>query len=211
MVHGSGRKQKGLTLLEVLIALVLTSYIVTLLGQILLQSMRVEQSLETGRFEQSVLRLRVGMLRESIRSAIPVRVGAGLVFEGQGSALRFQSVASPYESTGAVGSLEISFRYDSSSDSSGLYVRLIDQAESTMSAATSATKLLGWPGRKGYFRYLDHQGQWHADWIQTPTSERRVLPVAVAIETGLPEWPRLLVQVDASAVPPPTLKELESL
>lgn len=210
-MHCSDSKHRGLTLLEVLIALVLTSYVVTMLGQILHQAMRVEQSLETGRFEQSVLRLRVGMLRESIRSALPVRSGAEGAFEGQGGVLRFQSVASPFQSKGAVGSLEISFRYDSSSDSSGLYVRPINQGASSLSDVVAATRLLVWSGRKGYFRYMDHQGQWHEDWMQTPASERRVLPVAVAIETGLPEWPRLLVQVDASAVAPPTLKELESL
>lgn len=202
--------QQGLTLLEVLVALVITSFVVALLGQMLQQAMRIEQSLDAGRFEQSVIRFRAGMLREAVRGALPVRIGGGQVFEGAERVLRFQTSASPFASTGDFGALEFGIRYDQASDRSALYARPLDM-DGKPPAVSSAVTLLDWPGRAGKFYYLDHLGQWHVEWSQTPAAERRVLPTVVAVETGMAEWPRLIVQIDASAVPPPVLKELERL
>ncbi|WP_397535358.1 type II secretion system protein J [Roseateles sp.] len=203
--------EQGLTLLEVLVALVITSFVVTLLGQMLQQAMRIEQSLDAGRFEQGVLRLRAGMLREAIRGALPVRSGSGgQPFEGSAQMLRLQTSASPFASTGEFGALEFGIRYDKASDRSALYVRPLDM-DGKPPADSSAVTLFDWPGRAGSFQYLDHLAQWHVEWSQAPASERRVLPTVVAVETGMAEWPRLIVQIDASAMPPPVLKELERL
>lgn len=209
MDSSTRRLQRGMTLLELLVAMVLTSFLVALLAQLLSQAMRIEQALSEGRYSEGIQALRMRWLTESIRAMQPSPLDATQVLSANERQLRFETLASPLAPQGGAGVLEAYFAYDARSDSTGLYLR--DVAAERDEGAHRSIQLLSWPGRAGSLKYLDHLGGVHGDWNPKSSNSLRMQPSLVVVETGLRGWEKTIIQVDASPIAPVSRRQVDSL
>lgn len=212
-VHAQTRSQlRGLTLLEVLVALVITSYVVTLLAQALYQAMRIENQMNEFQFEQLSDDLRASMLLESIRGILPLGPDEPHAFQGRARSLTALSTGTPYGGANSVGGMTLSLVYIAAEEVTELQLSR-PQAQSMLAAEVPAATvtLLRWSGTRGAFRYLDEKGRWVDEWLVPKDGIPPVLPRAIAIETGLVHGPYLMASIDAAPIAPPSRRQLEAL
>lgn len=186
--HGSHHTggQRGLTLVELLVSMVIIGMVVAVLSQALWQLSRIERLLQSGQLAAVTRDLRVEWLRAAVEALQPLRTDTADAFAG--SEREMQGMTSQAPLPGQDGPQRIRLQFDYDADRDATRLRL------TTSLSPDAVTLLSWPGQQGRLRYLAADGQWHDRWPQpgSPTDQRRWLPVAVAIETGLDTLPLIV-------------------
>lgn len=202
------RLARGLTLLEMLVTLLIVSLVAAIVWQAMAQLARVERLLAQGQMVNMVQALRAEWARNAIGSLLPGAPQSNERLLGSALELRGLSTQVPQWPTPGVAILHLRLDYEARTELTTLQVI---RANDSSPEQAVATPLLSWPGRKGRFTYLDHQGQWHDSW-PTPTPDKlRALPKAVMLETGLPELPVLLAAPLAADIVMPSRRLLERL
>ena len=200
-----------MTLLEMLVVLVVMSFVVTLVGQALTQVVRLEQILRGVQLDAAVERVRMFWLSESLESMLPVTADAPLRFSGNGTSLSGVTTAPPAESAIGIAHLSVRMTFAAERGVTELQLRLDspqEVARSLDSPPPAEFRIAArWPGETGRFRYMDAQGGWHDQW---PINDRDpgLLPRAVLVETGLADVPSFVVSVKTSPIGMPSRRSL---
>ena len=200
---------RGLSLVEVLVTLVITSFVAGLLGQALFQAARLERELgevRGGRFADA---LQVTMIRDAVRAIVPIGISEENAFEGTRTVVRATTVDSPFGGGGAVVVMQLELASSKSADRTEL--RLSTWRPGIALTERQSVLMLDWPGRPGAFKYLDADGEWKDEWKPTLEMVGRVLPRAIAVPLGpgLDRW--LMIPIEASPYAPMSRREVEAL
>jgi type II secretory pathway component PulJ len=200
------RASLGLTLLEVLVTLVIASFVVTLASQMLFQAQRLEQRLAQDQGETRLEAWRIALLREALRALQPTAIDSRQRFEGGPLALTARSSAVPGFPGPETTTLKLELVRDPGRQSTALLLH-------TGSEASRETwTVLSWPGTEGRLVYIERDGSEVDRWVVDATRRGPVLPAAIQIETGRRDALRVLrIAITSTGIPPPTRRQLESL
>lgn len=195
--------------MEVLVTLVITSFVAGLLGQALFQAARLERELgevRGGRFADA---LHITMVRDAVRAIVPVGISEDNAFEGTRTVVRATTVDSPFGGGGAVVVMQLELASSTSTDRTEL--RISTWRPGFAVSERQTIPMLDWQGRPGAFRYLDFDGEWKDEWKPTLEMAGRVLPRAIAVPLG-PEPDRwLMIPIEASPYAPMSRRLVEAL
>jgi prepilin-type N-terminal cleavage/methylation domain-containing protein len=179
---GTASLERGFTLMETLVTLVVVSMVSGLLWQALAQTARVERMLDAGALEPQSDALRLLWVRRAIESLIPLAPEDPNHF--QGSVTRLSGLASdaPGWPTSPAAAFELELLHDVIRGTGELVLRLEGGRDTP---ARVAITLARWKGEPGSLRYLGPEGRWSDTWPPVSVSDTpRPLPLAVAIVTG---------------------------
>jgi len=207
--RGMAKVQLGLSLLEVLVALVITSFAITLLTQALFQAMRTEQRMDEAQFDGAAQALRLTLLRNALSAALPARSGQPEQFVGLAASVWLLTAEAPFTSDRGVTYMNLTLLYRE--DVGRTELRVSSGGQGAGAGVSNAIPMLDWPGRRGSFKYQDVDGRWHDEWKPDSDGGAPVLPAAVAIETGIPGASVVVAPMLVFPYAPLTSKELEAL
>ena len=203
----SGFRQRGLTLLEMLVTLVIVSMVVSIFWQMMGQAARVERLLEGAQLRSLAVSVRAEWIRAALAAMLPGRAGSAELFQGESRSLQGLSTETPGYPGGGLTELRLSFDFDRERGATRL--QLFTPEIGSDGAARDMTVLLSWPGNTGRFRYLDRSGKWHDRWPPATLAVVPALPAAVLVETGLREVGLIISTPQASDLPLPTRSQIE--
>jgi general secretion pathway protein J len=194
------RSQRGFTLLEMLVSLVIVAMVSTLVFQAMRQVARVEQVLEESGSAGQQRLVRREWLRGLLTAALPEQVNQPVQFKG--TALEM-SLMSNHRADG-LGTVLTPMRLQiHQSDSQGRSeLRLFTAPEDRLSLTEPKPPvvLFTWTGTAGKFSYQDDKGVWHAQWPVNSEASKR-LPTLLRIDLG-EEAGGLLLAAPASTEAP---------
>ena len=201
----SARGQRGLTLLELLVTLVIAAAAVTILGQAVWQVYRIESLLADERVRGQTALLRTEWVRHALAG---LRAGdsgdAGRLRGGERELSGMTSNPIGTSMTG-FGPLALRLRFNPASGDT-----VLEHVTSERSLGPTFQPLLQWAGDRGRFVYLRTDGSQERQWPPA-LGQQPPLPVAIFLETGLPGH-RVLVAVPLAVDRvQPTRRELERL
>lgn len=176
--------QRGLTLLELLVTLVIAAMLVGLLSQSVSLVYRIEALLADERLRGQALLLRVEWLRHSLAGLQPGdRTGQGAL-RGSARDLTGRTTNPIGPNGGGWGELSLKMRFEPESGETVL---------ETVGLAPErrAQPLLRWPGDVGRFGYLRRDGTLEPQWPPA-LGAQDALPAAVVVETALPGFTALI-------------------
>lgn len=205
----SPRRHLGITLLEMLVTLVIVSFVAGLVGQALFQLSRIERLLEGGQLGSMATSVRAQWVRSSIESLLPGETGSADRLHGSERELQGLSADVPMLPAPGLARLHLRLVFQETSGETQL--QLITSNTAQDSVQPGPVVLLSWAGREGRFRYLDAAGEWRDEWPAAQGLPGSVLPRAIALEMGLPGMRLLLASTRASEVPLPTRQQYESM
>ena len=200
----------GLTLLEMLVALTIVSSVVALLWQALAQVARVERLLEAGTLSGQRATVQVEWLRHLVESLVPLAETEEDTFRGDKSSMSGLSTEVPGWPATFAAPVVLQLQHEPRTRAG----RLVLRVGRMQAAGSELTPLLmiEWEGGPGKMQFQAADGRWHDRWPATELQpgDRR-LPMAVAIQTGSPEWPVIVLSPRNSGIPRPTRRMMESL
>lgn len=201
--------QRGLTLMEMLVTLVIVSFIAGVLSQALSQIARIERMLEQGSLPQMNDSLRLEWLRTTLEATVPLNKDVPDAFEGSTTRLHGLSAAAIAWPESTLRPYAVELGYDMARRRGTLSLvlgpaRLLDRPQ--------RLELLEWDGPPGSIAYVDEQGAAHDRWPGAKfTPGQRVLPVAVMVRTGDRDHRVLVAGLRSSGKPARSRREIEAL
>ncbi len=180
---------RGLTLLEMMVALLIAAMATTLLTQAMRQLAGVEQLLErSGSASQTVL-VRREMLRSLVASALPEQGNEPTAFVGDATRLQLKSAVGLAGGGAVSDAFQLRLDYESSTQRGTLSL--------TQGPGTEPVALLQWTGAAPSFRYQDEEGRWLTAWPPKVLGERpRRPPQRIQVDldesVGGPMWVSVL-------------------
>ena len=202
---------RGLTLLEMLVTLVIVSFVAAILSQAMGQLVRIERLLESGQLRSTAESLRAEWVRAALNGLMPGTTPAERL---NGSERELQGWSSEVPLWPAPGLARLHLRMTTDERSDQTSLELVPE---TADGSTPVV-LLRWPGREGRFMYLDAQNRWGDRWPPLTTAEivagstvPVTMPRAVALDTGAAGAGFLLAVPLASPLPLPTRSALEAM
>lgn len=208
-------KNRGMTLLEVLVTLVIVGMVAALAAQGMQQLARIERQLEELGADGQQRMLRREWLRSLVAAALPEQQSTPLQFVGNplgfqiSTALALEvprlALAEAPDSARArptpVASLRIELSSEGPNGPYGLRLRPSAPGETRL-----AVNLLAWNDAPGRIHYQDHDGQWHERWPVNAEAVRRP-PAMVRIDMGAEAGGVLLAPVAGREPPRPRLAD----
>lgn len=202
---------RGLTLLELLVTLLIVSFVVAILSQALSQLARIERLLEGGQLRSAAVALRAEWVRGALAGLLP---GAGQTEHFSGSERELTGVSTEVPQWPAPGLARLHLRLRADDRNGVMVLEQLPEA----GGGGEPVVLLQWPGREGRFMYLDTQDRWvdrwplvSADAVPALPRAASPLPRALALDTG-PGGPGFLLAVPlARSTGAPTRALLESM
>ncbi len=201
------RRSAGFTLIEMLVTLVIVAMVAGILAQAMSQLSRIESLLAQGQLQGLAQAVRGEWVRDALASLLPGQPDGDERFVGTPTELQGLSADVPRWPAPGLAMLRLRLHYDVAADATTLQV----VGDAAGQGIAPVTPLLTWPGRSGRFRFLDKGGQWQESWPPLGLKAAPALPMAVLLETGLPEMRLLVAAPQASEVPMPSLRQLEGL
>lgn len=206
-----GSRARGLTLLEMLVTLVIVSFVVAILSQALAQLARIERLLEGGQLRSTVVALRAEWVRAALAGLLP---GTSQAEQLRGSERELTGMSTDVPLWPAPGLARLHLRLRSDDRAGTTVLEMLPEP----GASGEPVVLLQWPGRDGRFLYLDAQDRWVDRWPALSTAALSSapntvppIPRALAVDTG-PDGPGLLLAVPlARPTGAPTRSALESM
>ncbi len=192
------RPQRGLTLVELLVTLVLTSAIAALLGTALHQLARIEDRLQGARLRGAIDSLHAEWVRQMLETVQPAP-SADDALQGDAGRLAGRSALVPGHPAPQAARFVLRVERLTGPDRQRLVLERPDEPDTPERHAT----LLEWPGHKGRLRYLDAQGRWLERW---PAEDRPIRPPpTVNDEAAMLAWvaamaPPRLIALDTGSV-----------
>lgn len=193
---------RGLTLIELLVTLVITSMVLALLMQMLDQGRQLEARMQRVSESASDAPWRMSLLREAVRGLLPGVEREPDGFRGDELGFSGATLAAP-DARGSIAKL--------------LRVRLVARAEGQQlqlewAGPNQVLVVAQWTTRDGHMRYVDAQGVRHDQWPPAKNTPLQALPAAVLVlESRTPDAVVHVLPLVASPVPPTTQRQLETL
>lgn len=203
------RAAYGLTLLETLVALAISSLVVAVLAQALGQANRIEQQLSTSPLQFRTVQLRTDWLRLLLESILPLPENERDQFQGDATVMRGLSSQVPLwpESATAPFLLEIVAARGAAGQELTLHT-----GPTPAGSSAGRIVLLSWQAGRGRFSYLTEEGEWVDRWpVQKPSPGRSQLPRAIAVVTQTQEAPLIVVAPLSGGIPKLRRTQLERL
>lgn len=185
-------RQRGLTLLETLVTLVIAAMVATLMAEGLFQLGQVERRLGTSQLQARLERLHVLWLQQCLEG---LRAGErGTPDEMRGEPRKVQGVSGMLPTVEPAGPMPVTMAL--------AYSQATNQTELTLAVGppdrpVQSAVLARWPGDAGHFSYLDLRGEWVRDWPPM-MANAPLLPRAVAVH-GAGDAVLLVAAMQASA------------
>lgn len=189
--------RSGLTLVEMLVALVIVSTVTALMWQALALTTRWEQGVLRARQEGGEQRLRRAWVEQALWAVVTGAEGDALRFNGGAQQLRTYTSAPPWPGTLGPDAMELLIERDPG-DAGQWQLRVRRLADD------QRWTLMLWRGETARFDYLAHDGRWQTRWPVpqaeplSPAQVQRELPLAVRV-TG--PQPAVLVHLAATRNP----------
>lgn len=194
--------ERGLTLLEMLVTLVIASMALGLLMLMLDQGRRLELRLQRNDEVVTTGLWRMALLRDAVEGMLPGADGESGSFEGDATAFACSSLSAP----GALGRTAKVMRVTLNVQSGEQHLRI------ELDPPSEGLVVARWPARGGHFAYLDHQGEVHARWPPERPLTFRALPKAVFVRQDQRGHATVhVLPLAASPVSPPTRRQLEQI
>jgi general secretion pathway protein J len=180
--------QRGFTLLEILVVLMITSLVSAILFQGLGSILMVRSTVASTVLNLRDMVLQRNIIMDPIRGIIPDHIRGAHIFRGTGQAMTGLTIRPLGESAGAPRPFELTFVYDASSN----VTQLVYQGDGKLGPQLVAS----WPGNRGRFVYGDITGEWREVWPPPNATTRGVqTPWLVGVQTGLSEGELLLAYI----------------
>jgi prepilin-type N-terminal cleavage/methylation domain-containing protein len=204
------RRNRGFTLLEMLITLMIVSLVAGIVWQAMGQLARVERLLEQGQMQSLAQAVRGEWLRSAFASLLPGTAQTHDRFQGSSTELSGLSAEAPVWPVPGLAFFRLRLEYDAVSNTTAL--RVSGEATLPDMAPDAYITLLSWPGRDGKLSYLDEGGQWQDAWPPSGLAKTApALPRAILLETGIQAMRLVLATTLASSLQMPARIQLESM
>ncbi len=170
---------RGFTLIEILVVMILVSMIVTVLFQGLAQAIRIRSSagIETAQVAREAMR-RV-WYRQLINGLIPDDENGTAIFQGGPTSFRGQSTNAIDFDTGAVLPITVTLEVDAASDST-----IVRVTTRSVAVGPHEIALLSLPGMNFAFAYVDTDASQSSVWPRRVIGKAPQLPSAIWIVDG---------------------------
>jgi hypothetical protein len=198
------RGAAGLTLVEMLVTLVLASFISLVLWQALAQLARIERLLQGNSLQGGAVAVRVEWVRSAIQALVPGVPNTPDRLQGNDHELQALTSEPPLDCRAGVCHVHLAIRFDEQTQQTELTVA------ATEPTGAAPIALLRWPGRSGRISYLGADGQWQPTW-PPPLGLKPALPKAIAIDTGARELGVIVAAPRNDELPLPSRRSLENL
>lgn len=182
-------RQRGFTLLEVIVVLMISSLIATILIQslslVLNTRIRVMDSLTQIETEG----LQTSIITTPLRGLLPDHKGELGVFAGNSKQLKGLTLSPLHGTTGAPTPFAMTLVHKIGDDETAL---------NYFENGYEPVELASWPGNVGEFSYVGRKGVWRNRWPATlPTDAEKMLqvPRTIRLDTGLESRPIHVVRV----------------
>jgi len=193
---------RGFTLIEILVVLIITGFIVA----ILLQSLQLVFRLQT-HFGSEIFRTQNGAMysdwfRESINGLLSDDEGGKQKFRGERREMSGLTLAPLDQENGTIASFVWRLEFDVGKGLTGLYFGVAGEEQ--------PLQILAWESNSGRFIYIDAQNEAHDNWPPF-LGKWPQLPKAIFLESGTGAQLRLIVAAPRSAdIPLPRRKVIEA-
>lgn len=194
---GGAVKQRGFTLLEAMVTIVILAMVFALLMQALVQVLGLRERVLRHERDARVAALHERWFRESVGAALADLPRFGPPFSGDASGFRLVTAEAPRTSTFGV------VRWRAMPSPRGLRLELVEERGEWAVLAPGLDTIR--------FAYLDARGEWHTSWPQ-PSQPGELLPRAVRLAAeGQGERWHWQVPIAAAATLPPVLAAWEEV
>lgn len=198
------RRAAGLTLIEMLVTLALTSMVSLLLWQALAQIARVERLLEDQNDAGGSTFVRTEWIRYAIEALLPGEAESPDRLRGNERELQGLTGEPPLDCRAGVCRIRLTLRFDDRAQRTELVASALDRPD------IAPQVLLAWPGRQGRFRYQGSDGQWGERWPPA-MGVHPALPRVIALDTGPDARGVIVAAPRHDEAPVPTRRHLENL
>ena len=170
------RRERGFTLLEVLVVMILTGLVSTILFEGLAQAVRIRQNagVESAQLQRDAMRL--AWYRQLVNGLIPDLPNGATRFQGGPTSFRGLSLNPVSVDSGALAPVGVTLAVDVATRTTALRVSSDESA-----AATKTIDLLHLAGTDFAFAYLDDDGHRSSVWPPQTLAARPQLPAAIWI------------------------------
>lgn len=179
---GNRFPQKGFTLLEMLVVVILTGMVSALLFQGLQQVFRLDTHMGRELFNTQERAMYTQWFRQSVNGMIPDSEGGKNRFRGSEREFAGLTIAPVNAATEALLAFSWRLRFDPGTGRTQL----------AYGPAEGALVVMDWQGNSGRFVYVDRNDKHHAAWPPSPGKWPQ-LPRAIYLETLDPLEKRLVV------------------
>ena len=180
----NSRRFRGFTLVEILVVLVLTGFIVTILLQSLHQVFRLQTQFGSEIFNSQNGAMYADWFRQSINGIMPDDARGKLKFRGEPRRMTGLTLSPLDREAGTLTSFVWRFAYDSRTGITALQYGDTDEKP--------ATRVVEWNGDSGRFIYVDADNEVHDSWPPF-LGKWPQLPSAIYLQSGTPDQPGLIV------------------
>ena len=196
-------ESRGFTLIEILVVLVITGFIVAILLQSLHQVIRLQTHFGSEIFHTQNGAMYADWFRQSIRGLMPDHVSGSRKFRGEPRRLSGLTISPMELESGSPAPFVWRLEFDSHTDLTALVYG--DKG------GKQTLTILTWRTDRGRFIYVDAENEAHDSWPPAPGKWPQ-LPKAIYLECGNGENMRLIVASPrASDLPLRRRKDFESL
>ena len=201
------RPSRGFTLVEILVVLIITGFIVAILLQSLQQVFRLQTHFGHEIFHTQNGAMYADWFRQSINGLMPDYNDGKNKFNGDPRQMSGLTLSPLDRENGTLAPFVWRLEFDTRSGQSGLYYGTSETAQPMQ----TTLPILEWPGNNGRFIYLDAEGEAHDNWPPF-LGKWPQLPATINLESGTHETLRLIVAAPLGAdTPPLRRKDIEAL
>ena len=195
------QRQRGFTLLEILVVLVLTGLISGILLQGLQQVFFLQRHFGVETFQSQQGLMRTEWFRGCINGLIPDHDDGTRKFRGTGRRLTGITTTPLVALDGVVMSFELRLEFNPVTGETGVLY----------GSDNDAPLILSWLGANGRFSYQDRDGVAHEEWPPFLGKKWPQLPAAILLDTGVGSERQMIVAVPkGSSIPYPRQGDLSA-